>query len=173
MKMTLKPDSVGKQRAAIVPGSFDPMTLGHRAILLRASALYDRIYLALLINPSKKYLFDLETRIEIAETAVRDIPNAEVVHSDGMLFSLARELGCEAIIKGVRNEADFSYEMKMALYNKEKAPEIETLFLPCGDDMENVSSTLVRSLLAQGRTEEAEKLLPHGAIDIIIKRGYK
>ncbi|MBQ8207126.1 MAG: pantetheine-phosphate adenylyltransferase [Clostridia bacterium] len=162
-----------KLRRAIVPGSFDPMTVGHEDILKRASKLYDEVYLALLINPSKKYLFDLETRILIAECAAKDIPNAKVVHSDGMLADLARELGCEAIIKGARNEKDFTYEMKMALYNRALAPEIETFLLPCDDKLGEISSTLVRSLLEKGEYEKANALLPKGALDIILKRGYK
>ena len=161
-----------KMRFAIVPGSFDPITVGHIDVLKRAAALYDKVYLALLINPDKSYLFDTETRIEIAKLAISDIKNAEVVYSEGMLYSLARELGCTAIIKGVRNGTDFAYEMKMALYNKEHAPEIETLLLPCNDNLSEVSSSLVRSLIAEGKENEAEKILPHGAIDIIKKRGF-
>lgn len=161
-----------KGRFAIVPGSFDPITVGHIDILKRAAALYDRVYLALLINPDKEYLFDTETRIEIARLAISGIPNAEVVYSEGMLVDLARALGCSAIVKGVRNETDFAYEMKMALYNKELAPEIETVFLPCDDKLAEISSTLVRSLLSEGKEDEAEKILPRGAIDIIKKRGF-
>ena len=161
-----------KGRIAIVPGSFDPITAGHMDILKRAAALYDKVYLALLINPDKKYLFDTETRIEIAKLAISDIPNAEVVYSDGMLYTLARELSCTAIVKGIRNETDFAYEMKMALYNRELAPEIETVFLPCDDKLAEISSTLVRSLLSEGKEDEAEKILPRGAIDIIKKRGF-
>ena len=160
------------KRIAIVPGSFDPITIGHIDILKRASNIYDKVYLALLINPDKEYLFDTETRIEIARLAISDIPNAEVVYSDGMLYALARELSCRAIIKGVRNETDFVYEMKMARYNKELAPEIETIFLPCDDKMAEISSTLVRSLISEGKENEAEKILPRGTIDIIKKRGF-
>lgn len=161
-----------KSRIAIVPGSFDPITVGHIDILCRTAALYDKVYLALLVNPEKKYLFDTETRIEIAKLACSDIPNVEVVYSDGMLYSLARELGCSAIVKGIRNETDFAYEMKMALYNRELAPEIETLFLPCDEKNADISSTLVRSLISEGKEDEAAKLLPRGAIDIIKKRGF-
>lgn len=162
-----------KIRRAIVPGSFDPMTLGHKDILQRAASLYDEVYLGLLINPSKKYLFDLETRILIAKCAASDIPNASVVHSDGLLVELARELGCEAIVKGIRNKEDLDYEIRMARINKELAPEIETVFLPCGEGLGEISSTLVRSLLEKNELDGAEKLLPAGALDIIKARGYK
>ncbi len=161
-----------RMRCAIVPGSFDPITVGHIDVLKRAAALYDKVYLALLINPDKKYLFDTEARIEIARLAIKDIPNAEVVYSDGMLYALARKLSCSAIIKGIRNETDLAYEMKMALYNRSLAPEIETLFLPCDDKLAEISSTLVRSLLSEGKESEAKKILPCGAIDIIKKRGF-
>ncbi len=158
-----------KLHRAIVPGSFDPMTLGHLDVLRRVAALYDEIYLALLINPNKEYLFDLETRFSIAQIGCADIENVRVVHDDGMLVDLARKLGCGAIIKGVRNSTDFEYEMKMAFFNRELAPEIETLFLPCSDGLGEVSSTRVRCLLEKGDLAEAEKLLPNGAIDIIRK----
>lgn len=161
-----------KLRRAIVPGSFDPMTLGHLDVLRRAAALYDEVYLAILINPDKSYLFDLETRVKIAERACADISGAYVVHDSGMLVDLAERLGCEAIIKGVRSSRDFEYEMKMALYNRELAPHIETLLLPCSEGMEDISSTRIRQLLQGGELAEAEKLLPLGAADIIKNRGY-
>lgn len=159
-----------RKRYAIVPGSFDPMTLGHLNILRRASELYDQVYLAILINPSKKYLFDLETRKKIAEEACATIPNVTVVSDDGLLVDLARKLECSVIIKGTRDEKDFIYEKQMAIYNKNLAPEIETLFLPCNSDLFDVSSTKVRALLSAGDYENAQKFLPQGAIEIILKQ---
>lgn len=158
------------KRCAIVPGSFDPMTLGHLDILRRASELYNQVYLAILINPSKEYLFDLETRKRIAEAACANIPNVTVISDNGLLVDLARRLECSVIIKGVRDEKDFIYEKQMAIYNKNLAPEIETLLLPCSSELYNVSSTKVRELLSAGDYENAKKLLPYGTIEIILKQ---
>ncbi len=156
-----------KLRSAIVPGSFDPITLGHLDIVRRAAALYDRVYLALLINPEKSYLFDLDTRVRMAEVSCADIPNVSVISDDGLLVELAKRLGCEAIIKGVRDENDFKYEMDMALYNRELAPNIETLFLPCDKRLADVSSTRVRELIESGDREGAAELLCVDAVKII------
>ena len=156
-----------KLRSAMVPGSFDPITLGHLDIVRRAAALYDRVYLALLINPEKSYLFDLDTRVRMAEVSCADIPNVSVISDDGLLAELAKRLGCEAIIKGVRNDRDYEYEMKMALYNRELAPDIETLLLPCDKGLADISSTRVRELIEAGDREGAAKLLHTDAVKII------
>ncbi|MBR4295517.1 MAG: pantetheine-phosphate adenylyltransferase [Clostridia bacterium] len=159
-----------RKRYAIVPGSFDPMTIGHLDILRRASELYDKVYLAILINPSKDYLFNLETRKKIAEKACADMQNVTVIDDGGLLVDLARKLECSVIIKGVRDEKDFIYEKQMAAYNKNLAPEIETLLLPCHCDLLGVSSTKVRELLSVGDYENAKKILPCGTIEIILKQ---
>lgn len=153
---------------AIVPGSFDPMTVGHLDIVRRAAKAYEKVYLAVLINPSKEYLFDMETRKKIAEASVSDIENVTVVSDKGMLTDLARRLSCRYIVKGIRNEADLEYEREMALYNKNAAPEIETVLLPCDAGLSDVSSSRVRELLAAGETEELKKLLPAGALEIVL-----
>ncbi|MBQ8005785.1 MAG: pantetheine-phosphate adenylyltransferase [Clostridia bacterium] len=158
-----------KKRIAILPGSYDPMTLGHLNILQRSAKLYDQVYLALMINSDKKYTFDLETRIEIAELSCVGIPNVKVIYDGGMLADLAKRLGCSAIIKGVRNSADFEYEKKMAEFNRRLAPDVETLLMPCDDKMGEISSTAVRELFESGRADQAEKLLAKGVADIIRK----
>ncbi len=156
---------------AILPGSYDPITLGHMGIIRRAAAMYERVYVALLINPDKNYLFSLEERVKIAEAACADIPNAKVISDEGLLVELCRRLGCRTIIKGLRNSTDFEYEMKMAEYNRALAPECETLFMPCALEKHDISSTLVRRLLSDGDIEGALKLMPDGVSPIIKNRG--
>lgn len=152
---------------AILPGSYDPVTKGHIDILRRASELYDKVYLALLINPDKSYLFDMETRVKLAEIACRDIKNAVVVSDTGMLVELASRLGCDTIIKGIRDGRDLAYEVDMARRNRALAPDIETLFMPASEEYSHISSTEVRRLLFDGNFDEAKKLLPDGTLDII------
>ena len=94
---------------AIVPGSFDPITYGHIDIATRAAELYDKVYLAAMINDQKKYTFSIEERERIARAALCDIPNISVISSSGMLWKLAEELSADAIVKGYRNQTDYDY----------------------------------------------------------------
>ena len=149
-------------RIAIVPGSFDPITNGHIDILRRAAECYDKVYLAVMINATKSYMFSLEERAQIAKIAITDIKNAEVISSDGYLWQLAKSLGAVAIIKGIRNATDEAYELDMAKYNAERYPEAETVLLPTKDDLKDLSSTLVREKLLSG--DSIEDLLPSAAI---------
>ena len=149
-------------RIAIVPGSFDPITNGHIDILRRAAECYDKVYLAVMINATKSYMFSLEERAQIAKIAITDIKNAEVISSDGYLWQLAKSLGAVAIVKGIRNATDEAYELDMAKYNAERYPEAETVLLPTKDDLKDLSSTLVREKLLSG--ESIEGLLPSAAI---------
>lgn len=157
------------KNSAIIPGSFDPLTLGHLDVIERVSRLsdFDVVYVALLINPDKNYLFDTETRVKIAENACLGLPNVRVISDDGLLGSLCERLGTNVIIKGVRNARDFEYELKMAEWNKAHFPSVETLFLPCDPALSDISSTRVRALLAEKKYDEVEKLLPRGTLHII------
>ena len=134
---------------AILPGSYDPITKGHVDILRRASKLYDKVYLALLINPDKNYLFDMETRVKLAKIACRGIKNAVVMSDTGLLVNLAAKLECKTIIKGIRDGRDLTYEVDMANKNRALAPDIETLFMPANEEYSCVSSTEVSRLLSE------------------------
>ncbi len=155
------------EKIAIVPGSFDPITMGHMDIVKRAAAAYDRVILAVMINREKRYLFTLAQRKRFAEAAVRDIPNVTVISSEGMLWELARDLGACALVKGYRNETDLAYEQAMADYNREHYPDAETVLLPANENYFDISSTLVREKLASG--EDLHPYLPQSVIDEIYK----
>jgi len=133
-----------KNGKAIVPGSFDPITNGHVDIVKRAARMYDKVYLAVMINVDKKYMFSMEERKAIAEAAVSGIDGVEVITSEGYLWKLCRELDVCAIVKGVRNERDREYEMKMAEYNSAKNPDAETILLETDPKFAHISSTAVR-----------------------------
>ena len=89
---------------AIVPGSFDPITNGHIDIVKRAAELYEKVYLAVMINAEKSYMFSIDERKDIAKAALRGFEGVEVISSEGYLWKLAEELSAVAIVKGVRNE---------------------------------------------------------------------
>lgn len=135
---------------AIIPGSFDPMTLGHKDIVLRASQLFDRIIVAIMVNPEKIGRFSFAERKKIAELTVSDIKNASVLTSRGYLADLAAELGAVAIVKGIRNTDDLVYEQEMAVFNHQRNPACETIYLPSYGDMTRISSTAVRQAIDTG-----------------------
>ena len=134
-------------RVCIVPGSFDPFTLGHLDVVRRASKLFDKVYVAIMVNSAKSGKFDFAQRKRIAEISCKGLSNVEVITADGLLAELCRALGACAIVKGVRNSQDFLYEFNMAGMNKHLNEEAETLFLPCSPEYSFVSSTFVRELI--------------------------
>ena len=156
-----------EKRVAIVPGSFDPITLGHLNIAKRAAELYDVVYLAVMINADKSYMFSLDERRRIAEAATKDIENLSVISYEGYLYMLAKELSAVALVKGVRNEVDRAYELKMAEYNSAHYPDAETILLECDAGLSEISSTVVREKLESG--EDLSGYLPETAIDEIRK----
>ena len=151
---------------AIVPGSFDPITCGHIDVIKRAAREYDTVYVAVMINNEKNYLFSIEQRTEIARAATKDIPNVEVISSEGMLWELALSLRANAIVKGYRNAVDLDYERKMAEYNDNRCPA-KTVLLKADDSLIDVSSTAVRRKISSG--EPLDDIVPAAAIQIINK----
>lgn len=155
-----------KYKVGIVPGSFDPITVGHLDIICRAAELCERVVVAVMINADKKYMFTLDERKKIAESALEGAENVEVISSDGMLYELASALFADAIIKGVRNERDREYELAMAEYNSARCGAV-TVLLDSNPALTSVSSTAVRTLIEEGSPLGA--LLPENAINEIEK----
>jgi pantetheine-phosphate adenylyltransferase len=156
-----------KQKIAVVPGSFDPITNGHIDIIRRASELYDKVFVAVMINDQKTYSFTLEEREAIAKVALEDMDSVEVISSRGWLWELARDLGACAIVKGYRNDTDLEYEQKMAEFNKEHNPNAETVLLKANEELETLSSTVVREKMLND--EKIDGLVPQKAIELIKK----
>ena len=155
------------KRIAIVPGSFDPITYGHIDIVKRAAKEYDTVYLAVMINESKKYLFDIEQRTEIAKAAVLDLANVQVISSKGMLWKLAEELDADAIVKGYRNQKDLDYELEMAKFNEKHYPKAKTVLLKADPTLEGLSSTVARERLLNKKS--ISDILPAPAAELICK----
>ena len=158
---------MAKQRIAVVPGSFDPITNGHIDVIRRATELYDKVFVAVMINDQKNYKFTLEEREAIARAALEGLERVEVISSRGWLWELAKNLGACAIVKGYRNETDLEYEQKMAEFNKEHNPDAETVLLKASDGLETLSSTVVRERMLND--EQIDGLLPEKAIELIKK----
>ena len=139
---------------AIVPGSFDPMTLGHLELVKTVAKRYDEVVVAIMVNRSKKYLFDLNTRVAIAEETVKELPNVRVITENGMLIDLFDRLGADAVCKGWRNQRDYDYELHMADWNSSHNPRFRTEMIRAKKSVEHISSTEVRRRLMAGETLE-------------------
>ena len=115
---------------ALFPGSFDPITNGHVETAKKAAQIFDKVYVVAMTNTSKHYLFTAKERADFIRDALKDIPNIEVLDKPDMLtVNLAHELHARAIVRGVRNSADFRYEQEIAGINKRLAPDINTVLL--------------------------------------------
>lgn len=141
----------------IVPGSFDPMTMGHRDLVLKALKRHDEVVVAVMINASKRYLFDMQTRLEIAKQTVADLPNVKVIAEKGLLIDLFDRLEADAVCKGWRNERDYDYELRMADWNREHNPRFRTELIRSRGEFADLSSTEVRAQLERG-------VLPEGLV---------
>ena len=164
---------------ALIPGSYDPITLGHVNIIERAAKIADKVYVAVMNNDSAKhssvlssktYMFSMDERFELAKRSLSHIKNVEVVSSCGMLIDLFDELSADVIIKGIRTSADLEYEMIHAKWNKEHNPRLETLFLPADDSLKSVSSTLVREYIKSRDYELLEGIIAPEAIEFFKSR---
>lgn len=138
-------------KIAVIPGSFDPMTVGHIDIIRRSLKIFDKVIVAVMINDKKSYMFSLDERYEIARLSCEGLENVEVIADRGLLSELADRVGACAVVKGVRNEDDYRYEAEMAYYNRFKNPRVETLIMPCDNALDSVSSTELRRRIADGR----------------------
>lgn len=145
-------------RTALIPGSFDPITLGHMDIIRRVASGFDKVYVAVMTNDMqryvagvavKQYMFSMEERREMAAVACAALPSVEVITRQGMLIDLCDELKVDWIIKGLRNQQDYTYEQAHALWNRAHNPAAETLYLPTDPRYADISSTRVRALLLE------------------------
>ena len=138
------------EKIAVFPGSFDPMTTGHLDMLRRAMPLFDKIVVADGINTGKRCFQTLDDRIGNIRRAVADLQRVDVCSYDCLTTDLCRKLGARFILRGVRDNADFEYERKIADINRLVAPDIETVILLATPEQATVSSTMVRELSSFG-----------------------
>ncbi|GHC84981.1 phosphopantetheine adenylyltransferase [Streptomyces flavofungini] len=145
-----RPESEGLPlRRAVCPGSFDPITNGHLDIIARASKLYDVVHVAVMINKSKKGLFEIEERIELIRQVTAEFGNVEVESFQGLLVDFCKERDIPAIVKGLRAVSDFDYELQMAQMNN-GLTGVETLFVPTNPAYSFLSSSLVKEVASWG-----------------------
>lgn len=145
-------------RTVLYPGSFDPVTNGHIDVIRRASAIFDRVVVAVARNSEKNALFTIQERIELIKKACPDLNNIEVSTFEGLMVDSLQKFGATAVIRGLRAVSDFEYEFQMALMNRELNHKCETLFMMPSPDYSFVSSRLIKEIARCGGS--VEKFVP-------------
>lgn len=135
---------------AIYPGTFDPLTIGHFDLAERASKMFDTLYVGVSTNATKKTLFTLDERIDLAKNALKSFDNIIVEGFDGLLVDYAKKIGANYIIRGMRAVSDFEYEFQLSLMNRKLNNNIETIFMMPSQENIFLSSTLIKDIAKHG-----------------------
>lgn len=153
-------------RIGVYPGSFDPLTNGHLDIINRASKLFDRLIVAVLVNASKKNaIFTMEERVALIQKCIGNMDNVEVKMFDGLLVDFVNQNQAVAIVKGLRAVSDYEYELQMAALNKHIDKNVETIFLMADIQNSFLSSSIVKELAKHGG--DIRGLVPGEIVDDI------
>ncbi len=137
-------------RAALFPGTFDPVTVGHQDIVARAAEMFDEVVVAVAAHHTKRELFSVEERVELMRQAVGEVAGVRVASFSGLLIDFAHEQGIHTVVRGVRVLSDFEYEFQMALMNRKLAPDVETIFLMPSAENVCLNSTVVKEIARHG-----------------------
>lgn len=138
------------KKIALFPGSFDPITTGHEAIVHRAVNLFDEVHVAIGVNSKKQSLFSLEQRTAWLKEMFAAYPNVKVTHYQTLTVNYCKSLGANFILRGLRNSVDFNYEKSIAQMNKALSPEVETVFLLTSPELSAINSSIVREIYING-----------------------
>ena len=133
-------------KIAVYPGSFDPVTSGHLNIIRRASTVFDRLIVCVMVNAGKNPMFTLEERVALLKSVTSDISNVEVDCSSELLAEYAKRRGASVIVKGLRAGSDYEYESQMAMINRKLNPQLDTVFLTAEQQYLYLSSSIVKEL---------------------------
>jgi pantetheine-phosphate adenylyltransferase len=155
-------------RIVIFPGTFDPITNGHRDLIERASKMFDKVIVAVAENKQKNPCFSLEERVKLAKIVLSHVQNIEVIGFNNLLVEFTRAKGANAVIRGLRVVSDFEYEFQLANMNRRLAPEIETIFLTPSEQFSFISSTLLREIASHGG--DVSSFVHQDVVKALIKR---
>jgi pantetheine-phosphate adenylyltransferase len=151
---------------AVFPGSFDPITLGHVDIAVRARSVFDTVIIAVAHNSTKTPLLDLKARVHLAEQATHHLDGVEVKATDGLLVEFCESVDANVIVKGLRGGTDYDVELPMALMNR-SITGIETVFLTGDNGLSHVASSLVRDVARHGGS--IKQYVPHGVEPAVLE----
>ena len=163
--MSEKPNG---ESIAIYPGTFDPITNGHLDLINRGLCLFDKVIVAIAINPAKKPLFALEQRIQMIRDCYTDEDRVEVDSVGGLLVEYAAQRNARAIIRGLRAVSDFVYEFQLALMNRKLERSVESVFLMPGFRWIFISSSIVKDAASHGGNVEG--LVPEHVEQMLIEK---
>ncbi|MCW3489922.1 pantetheine-phosphate adenylyltransferase [Dethiobacter alkaliphilus] len=153
---------------AIYPGSFDPVTNGHRDIIERASRVFDKVVVSVLENPRKQPMFTIEERVEMLKMITNSYENVEVDSFQGLLIDYAKQKNSNIVVKGLRAMSDFEFEFQMALINRKLDSRLETMFMMTNNRYSYVSSSIVKEIGSYGG--DICELVPNEVYNIIKRR---
>jgi pantetheine-phosphate adenylyltransferase len=135
-------------RCAIYPGSFDPITNGHLSLLRRGLQIFDKIIVAIAVNPEKKPLFTLDERLDMLRLVLKDYPRVQIDHFQGLLVDYVENQGTNIVLRGLRALSDFEYEFQLALMNRKLNRKVQTVFMMTDYKWFYISSTIIKEAAA-------------------------
>ena len=147
-------------KIAVFPGSFDPFTLGHESILLRAMDLFDKIIVGIGSNTHKNTFFSAEQRLEMLRELFAENPKVEVMYYDDLTTEFCKRVGAKYMLRGLRTSSDFEYEKVIAQVNQAMLPEVESLFMLTLPEHTAINSSVVREIMRYGG--DVSKFVPKG-----------
>ena len=155
-------------KIAVYPGSFDPITLGHLNIIRRASRIFDRVDVCVMVNSAKTPMFSLQERMELIERCVKHLKNVQVHTSDILLAEYAKRYEDPVLVKGLRAVSDYEYEVQMAVINRKMNRTLDTVFLPSSEKYTYISSSMVKEMAKYG--SDLREFVPREILDDVIER---
>ncbi|MBQ8509166.1 MAG: pantetheine-phosphate adenylyltransferase [Clostridia bacterium] len=152
-------------RRALVPGSFDPLTMGHYDLAVRAAAIFDEVHVVAFANAAKKGRFSEEERLAIMKASFAGIPNIRCEINYGLLADYCIVNHIQTIVKGARSATDFDYELSLSLINRSIAPRVDTIILPTRAEYLHISSTMVSEMIRYGH--DYAPFVPKGGAEVL------
>jgi len=153
---------------AVYPGSFDPITLGHLNIIKRASKVFDRVVVCVMVNSAKRYLFSVEERMELLRTVLADLSNVEVDHSEELVATYCEKQDSDVVVKGLRAISDYESEVQMAIINRKLNPNLDTVFFPAHEKYTYISSSTVKEMARYGA--DLSEFLPREIVETVVEK---
>lgn len=160
-------------KIGVYPGTFDPITFGHLDIIERGCKLFDKLYVAVPINPNKKTFFSIEERVELIKKVLREyhFDNVEVVSTDKLTVEFARSVNAKFMLRGLRVVSDFEYELQLDTLNKSLAKDIETIFIMSSHEYSFLSSSVVKEIAMFNG--DISKLVPKIVVEALQEKNNK
>jgi len=159
--ISMQPHTQLKKRIAVFPGSFDPITIGHVDIIRRAASMFDEVIVAMGVNTSKQYMYPLAKRMQMMQQSLGMLMNVRLMSYEGLTVDFCKAQGANYIVRGIRTNKDYEFEVGIAEMNRKLVPELETVFLLSKPEHAAISSTIVREILKSGG--DIRQFLPENA----------